>query len=385
MSRVLVVSTTFPQYPGDPRGEFILRHWSQQVRRGASVRVLAPRTAWCHGDPGAVHGLDIVRFDYAPKRVSSLTGNFGILENIRERPWRAALVWPLWRGLAAALSRELDRGGIDRVVAHMLLPGGWIVARECSRRGVPFELFGHGTDVDVLLALPAPLRRRFAGHVAAATALRFPSAEKRARFVRACPELPAAKLVVEPMVHCVAPPPPVSSRPRGDGPPTVLYLGRLIPQKGVDDLFDAVARALPDARLEIAGDGPHRRRLQRHARRLGLRAHFHGFVHADAKHQLLSQADVVCVPSREVAGLSEGAPLVVREAFAYGVPVVATRVGGIPELRGGGRLSLVVPGDIDALGRALSQVLRELQTEGPAASEPHEPARTRAGRVAART
>ncbi len=385
MSCVLVVSTTFPQYPGDPRGEFILRHWSQQARRGATVRVLAPRTAWCHGDPGAADGLEIVRFDYAPKRMSSLTGNFGILENIRERPWRAALVWPLWRGIVEALARQLGRGDVERVVAHMLLPGGWIVARECSRRGVPFELFGHGTDVDVLLALPAALRRRFARHVAAATALRFPSAEKRARFARACPELPASKLVVEPMVHCVAAPPRESLPPRGDGPPTVLYLGRLIPQKGVEDLFDAVARALPGAQLEIAGDGPHRRRLQRHARRLGLRARFHGFVHADAKHQLLSHADVVCVPSREVAGLSEGAPLVVREAFAYGVPVVATRVGGIPELCGGGRLRLVAPGDIDALGHALSQVLRELEAADPAADQPHAPAHARTGRIASRT
>ena len=89
-----------------------------------------------------------------------------------------------------------------------------------------------------------------------------------------------------------------------------------------------------------------------------MRARFHGFVHADAKHRLLSNADVVCVPSREVAGLSEGAPLVVREAFAYGVPVVATRVGGIPELEHAqGHMELVPPRDTVALTRALAAVL----------------------------
>ena len=369
MSRVLVVSTTFPQYEGDPRGEFILRHWQQAARRGVHVRVLAPRTAWCRDDGlQAASGLEIVRFDYAPARWSTLTGNFGILENIRARPGRAALVCPLWRGLAAALRRELDRGDVERVVAHMLLPGGWIVAEHCSRRGLPFELFGHGTDVDVLLALPRPLRRRFAAHVAAAATIRFPSAEKRARFERACPgSLAPTRLVVEPMVHCVPDPQPSPARVRDPARPSILYLGRLIPQKGVDDLFAAVASALPAARLDIAGDGPHRRRLERHARRLGLQPRFHGFVHAEAKHALLGAADVVCVPSREVAGLSEGAPLVVREAFAYGVPVVATAVGGIPELSGGGRLELVAAGDLAALGQALVRVLAE-HDDGAASS-----------------
>ncbi|MBL8942129.1 MAG: glycosyltransferase family 4 protein [Myxococcales bacterium] len=355
--RTLVVSTTFPQYPGDPRGEFILRHWEQAAHRGTKVRILAPRTAWCHGTlPGP---CEVVRFDYAPAKLSTLTGNFGILENIRDRPWRAALVWPLVRGLRNAVRRELDAGGIDRVISHMMLPGGWIVADECVRRGVPFELFGHGTDVDVLLWLPRPLRDRFAALVRHADAVRFPSVEKRSRFERAFggvvrPE----RLIIEPMIHCVPDPTPRPARRPRTGPPTILYLGRLIPQKGVDDLFAAALRMRPRPRLEIAGDGPHRRRLQRLARRLGLAARFHGFVHAEAKHALLSGADVLCVPSREVAGLSEGAPLVVREAFAYGVPVVATRVGGIPELEhGDGRMLLVPPGDTAALTDALMLVL----------------------------
>jgi len=358
VTHTLVVSTTFPQYPGDPRGEFILRHWEQAAHRGAEVRILVPRTAWCSGElPGP---CEIVRFDYAPQRIATLTGNFGILENIRDRPWRAALIWPLVAGLRRALRRELDRPGVLRVVAHMLLPGGWIVAEECVERGIAFELFGHGTDVDVLLWLPARLRERFAAVVAHAEAVRFPSVEKRTRFVRVFASTHASlpPLVVEPMIHCVSTPAELPQRLPRTGPPTILYLGRLIPQKGVDDLFAAALRLRPVPQLEIAGDGPHRRRLQRLARRLGVRARFHGFVHADAKHRLLSAADVVCVPSREVAGLSEGAPLVVREAFAYGVPVVATRVGGIPELEHAeGHMELVPPRDTVALTRALAAVL----------------------------
>jgi glycosyltransferase involved in cell wall biosynthesis len=356
VSATLVVTTTFPQYPGDPRGAFILRHWEQAAARGVRARVLVPRSAWCEGELAGP--LDIVRFAYAPAQLSTLTGNFGILENIRDRPWRAALVPALVLALRRALVRELERGDVDRVVAHMLLPGGWVVADECSRRGVPFELYAHGTDVDVLLWLPRALRARFAERIAHADAVRFPSTEKLARFRRACAVPDTTRCIVEPMLHCVAPPAAPLDRREGAPAPTILYLGRLIPTKGVDDLFAAARRLVPRPRIEVAGDGPHRRRLQRLARRLGVDAVFHGFVHADAKHRLLSHADVVCVPSREAYGLSEGAPLVVVEAFAYGVPVVATSVGGIPELStSGARLLLVPPGDFAALGEALAEAL----------------------------
>lgn len=365
MARTLVVSTTFPQYPGDPRGAFILRHWEQAAHRGTDVTVLAPRTAWCHGTLDSP--CEVIRFDYAPQRISTLTGNFGILENIRERPWRAALIWPLVRGLARAVDEQLDSGRFDRVVSHMMLPGGWITARACVARAVPFELFGHGTDVDVLLWLPPSLRRDFARVIEHADAIRFPSVEKRDRFVRVFGSgLAHDRLIVEPMIHVVSPPDALLPRsPRAT--PTVLYLGRLIPQKGVDDLFAAVTRLSPVPQVEIAGDGPHRRKLERLARRLGVPARFHGFVHADAKHRLLSQADVLCVPSREVAGLSEGAPLVIREAFAYGVPVVATRVGGIPELdHASGRMELVRPRDVGALAHAIARALDDAPSRATA-------------------
>ncbi len=354
MSQLLVVSTTFPQYPGDPRGAFILRHWEQVVARGHRVCVLAPQTVWCRGSIPTRCVID--RFVYAPRALASLTGNFGILENIRDRPVRALLVPPLVVAMARALRRALVERPPDAVIAHMLLPAGWVVAHECTRAGVPFELYGHGTDVDLLLGLPGPLRRRFAAAAGNATAIRFPSAEKRARFAAVFGDV--APLVVEPMVHCV--PDDVHAPARSAGPPTVLFLGRLIPQKGVAELLDAAANIRPGPRIEIAGDGPHRARLERRARRLGVDARFHGFVQAAAKHRLLGSADVVCVPSRASGGLSEGAPLVVREAFAYGLPVVATTIGGIPELARPDRtLILVPPDDPQALAGALARVLAE--------------------------
>src|SRR5690606_25771560 len=147
---------------------------------------------------------------------------------------------------------------------------------------------------------------------------------------------------------------------RGDRPPRgrdILYLGRLIEQKGVDDLLVAMSMLQPQRVLHVAGDGPHRRRLERLARRLGVQARFHGFVSGMAKERVLERAGVLCVPSRDArGGLSEGSPLVVREALARGVPVVATMVGGIPELcQGDGRVRLVAARDPRALSEALGE------------------------------
>ena len=112
-------------------------------------------------------------------------------------------------------------------------------------------------------------------------------------------------------------------------------------------------------RVDIAGDGPERRRLQGMAADLALDARFHGFVEEAARDALYRRSALLCVPSREISGLSEGAPLVIAEARQYGLPVVATAVGGIPELMAQAQpgSALVRPGApallAEALGRGL--------------------------------
>ena len=355
--RVLVLSSTFPQFPDDPRGRFILRHWEQQATAGSQVRFLVPDTRWVRDD--LTSPCEVVRFRYAPQGLSSLTGHFGILENIRDQPWRALLVLPFLAGLRRALLTGLQRFRPDRVVAHMLLPCGLVAALAARAAGLACELHGHGTDVDLVLALPDPLRRRVARTLLTADRLTFPSAEKLARFARALELDPVpAHCQVETMVstlEALATPVALTTPRTRD----VLFLGRLIKQKGVDDLLTAAALMPDPPRLEIAGDGPERRRLQAMARAHHLDAHFHGFVHGPQKDALYRRAALLCVPSREIGGLGEGAPLVIAEARRYGLPVVATAVGGIPELMRDlyPGAPLVRPGAPEALAHALSRAL----------------------------
>jgi glycosyltransferase involved in cell wall biosynthesis len=123
--------------------------------------------------------------------------------------------------------------------------------------------------------------------------------------------------------------------PPGDEAPDadqILFVGRLVPQKGVDVLiraFGAVLRLRPAARLVIAGDGPQRLYLERLARFLGLRhrVSFLGWQSRSDLAELYREAAVTCVPS-----LYEPFGLVALEAMASSRPVVVGRVGGLAEI-----------------------------------------------------
>jgi colanic acid/amylovoran biosynthesis glycosyltransferase len=139
----------------------------------------------------------------------------------------------------------------------------------------------------------------------------------------------------------------------------VLTVARLVRGKGVDVLLDALAvldrrGVRPEAML--VGDGPERDRIARRAQELGLdeRVALVGAVGQDEMRDHFAAADVFCLPS-----FSEGVPVVLMEAMAMQLPVVATRVTGVPELVEHGRSGVLVPpGRADALADALEKVLR---------------------------
>jgi glycosyltransferase involved in cell wall biosynthesis len=134
----------------------------------------------------------------------------------------------------------------------------------------------------------------------------------------------------------------------------VLTVGRLIPDKGMDIVIDAVAGL--GGRLTIAGDGPDGARLEARARERGLDAHFAGFVARERIGDLYAHAACVVLAARR----GEGLPNVLLEAMAWGRPVVATPVAGVRGLLVDGVNGLVIPpDDADALGAALKRLERD--------------------------
>jgi glycosyltransferase involved in cell wall biosynthesis len=133
----------------------------------------------------------------------------------------------------------------------------------------------------------------------------------------------------------------------------VVYIGRLIRNKGIADLLLAM-RQFHDAEVLIVGDGPDRNRLESLAE--GMSVTFTGQVMPSAIVDYLQQARMLVLPSY----LGDGLPNVILEAMACGVPVVATRTAGIPDLvRHGETGFLFEPGDIHQMVSYVDRLLKD--------------------------
>ena len=267
----------------------------------------------------------------------------------------------VWAPPAAALALRLARG-CDVVHAHLgddyaVVPLGLAAAAAAGR---PLVITVHSSVVHTfevtglrsfaLKRLGSRLERLGERRAAAVIAL----TDRTARLL-------AADGVPRDRVHVI----PSGVRPsRFSGPAPervrgarrrVLYLGRLHVQKSVETLVCAAAALPPDVEVVLAGDGPERTRLESLARRMGLqdRVRFLGFVPPDEVPALLPTADVFVLPSRY-----EELGSVLLEAMACGLPIVATRTGGVPSVITDGVAGLLVPpGQPDPMAAALRQVL----------------------------
>ncbi len=140
--------------------------------------------------------------------------------------------------------------------------------------------------------------------------------------------------------------------------PLIGSVARFRREKGLDVLLAAAAKVIarcPDAHFVLAGEGPERLPLQREAKRRGLSARifFPGFI--EDVPRLMRSLSVLAIPSH-----SEGFPFAALEAMASGVPIVASRVGGLPEVITDGVNGLLCPaGDAGALAAALVRLLED--------------------------
>jgi glycosyltransferase involved in cell wall biosynthesis len=163
-----------------------------------------------------------------------------------------------------------------------------------------------------------------------------------------------------------------------DGP-TLVFAGRLVPQKSIDVALEAVRRN-PDVRLLLAGEGPYHDRLVRHARELGVdgRAVFLGPQPRRTVFELLRAADAALLSSSW-----ENFPHMALEALALGTPVIATDAGGVTEILRDEWNGLLVPiRDPEALAQAIRRYLDDpalqerLRAESVSSVAQFEPERT---------
>ncbi|GAA2721810.1 glycosyltransferase [Cellulomonas aerilata] len=255
-------------------------------------------------------------------------------------------------------ARQLRRRGVDLVHAHFGF--GAIEVQPIARAaGVPLVATFHGVDVTAYATGDSSwtrlYRQRLQDVFAYSTTLIAVSGHIADRLVAL--GAPPEKVVVHHIGATVSP--PVASTAPDAG---VLFLGRLVEKKGVEDLLRAVA-ALPShlrgTPVTVVGFGPLEERLRRTADELGVDARFVGAASADEVPGYMRSARVICVPSKTAPdGDTEGLPMTLLEAAAQERPIVATRHAGIPEFVTDGMTGLLSPEScVSALAANLAAVL----------------------------
>lgn len=141
---------------------------------------------------------------------------------------------------------------------------------------------------------------------------------------------------------------------------SILYAGTLESRKGYQDLiqsFAIIAATYPEWKLVLAGNGEINEGIQL-AKELGVENQvvFKGWVSGEDKSRLFSEANLFCLPS-----YAEGFPMAVLDAWSYGLPVVTTPVGGIPDVaKDGINMLLFNPGDIQTLSEQLRNLISDV-------------------------
>jgi glycosyltransferase involved in cell wall biosynthesis len=352
--RTLIVTTSYPRWPGDPGGHFVAADAEERARHGDRVVVLAP------GRGRAIEPRRGVEIRWLGGEQSF--GWPGFVARAQATPLRA--IADLLRVARTCREAIDDFGTADEVHAHWLVPSAWPLAPEA----VPLVAHAHGGDVRLLARLPAAVRHRIVAQLAQrASSIRFAAAALRDELLDFLDRDLAATIAAK---SAVAPPPLAipdaltrpeqRSRTRArirsamgvtQDQPLALSLSRLVRTKRVDLAIAAVARCAPPLTLLVVGDGPDRARLQTLAEPLAGRVRFIGAVDRDRALDLLAASDVLVHPSR-----CEAAPSAIREARALGIPVLACAAGDIAHWTRTDAGIACVPASADAFARALAAV-----------------------------
>jgi glycosyltransferase involved in cell wall biosynthesis len=297
--RVVVLTTSYPRDAADVAGAFVRDSVDAVRAEGVEITVVSP----------------------ANFRHFGIAYGDGVVGNLRRRPW-LALALPIFVANFVRAARRASRDA-DLVHAHWL-PLALVAL--LTRR--PYIVQPWGTDVELARRAPRVFRalvRRARLVVAASSSLADAARELGARNVRIVPS--GVRI-------------PESVAEHAD-PPHVLYVGRLSPEKGIED-FIAATDGLPRV---VVGAGP------------VAVAEAVGFVSPPELSAWYERAAVVCVPSRR-----EGYGVVAREAMAHGRPVVATAVGGLVDAIENERTGLLVPPrDVPALRAAIERLLGDAE------------------------
>ena len=384
--KILVLTSSYPKYPGDTTAPFIQSITHALAARGHQLTVVLPARADL--GPASAPRVSFEAYRYAPTRSLQVFGYAEALHGDVTVRRSTYLVSPL--ALASGTTRmmlEVRHGGYDLVHAHWVVPNGAMALPAAWLGGVPLVVSLHGSDV--FLSEKKFLFRRAARftfrRAAAATACSNDLAERSQRL--GAPSRPQTiPYGVDTEQFRGPSEESVKLRKKlglGTDQPMVLAVGRLVHKKGFEVLVEALpdlVAAHSDMRVVIAGSGDLEKTLFERAAHAGVSGNLMlvGNVLRDELPAYYGAATVTAVPSmHDDAGNVDGLPNVMLEALASGSPIVASAVAGIPQAVSQGKEALLVPErDPKALADSILELLRSPERRNALGTRAREKARS---------
>ena len=361
---VLFLTSSYPRSQDDSASVFLRYMAEALASRGIALHVLAPADG--AGETKIEGAVVVHQFQYFFSRLQKLAYGSGVVANLRRNPWLWLEV-PFFVGaMAYALVRIIRRKRIDVIHAHWIVPQGIVGLIASGLFGIPLVTTAHGADAFALRGFLATHLKRWV----------ISRSDGWTANTRATSEaIMAAKCTPQP--HII--PMGVDVDLFRCGNPTelrrqltsaqflLLFVGRLIEKKGCHDLLRALSLLDPlvqrSTRLWIVGDGDQRSFLEKETKNLALQENvrFWGAISNRNLPDFYAAADVFVAPSiQAVSGDTEGQGVVLLEAFAARVCVIATRTGGIDEVITDGITGLLVqPNSPPELAAAIEFLLSD--------------------------
>ena len=336
MSRLLIITTNFPRWPGDPHSPWLVELLGLLREQGIQIEVLAP--AYAGQGNQQIYEMPVHRFRYAPARWETLTHDEGAPNKIRRNPWYLLLL-PIYLAAGMLAAWRLGRSGrFDLIHVHWPMPQGLLglAARWAGGGRLVATFYGADLVMSRRFRWVRPFVRYFACQCADVAAISSFTAREVVEATGVEPRI---------IPYGIALPPEEGFWPAQRG--LILTVGRLVARKGHVFLIEAMAllRDHPEVRLVIVGEGHERPELEAAIGRLGLadRVELTGRISDEALNRLYQACHIFVLPAIvDSGGDTEMLGMVSLEAMRYRKPVIATRVGGITDIVQDGETGILV-------------------------------------------
>lgn len=350
--KVLIIGSVYPRFDSDAEVPWLRASVAHLRKAGADVRVLAPAYKGLRSH--TVDGVPVTRFRYAPASLEILTHEEGAPSKMAKRPWLQLLAIPyILNGMLQCL-RLARKEHFDIIHAHWPFPHCFIALPACRLFHIPLVLNFHGAEL--LLLRKKKWIRPFMKFIIGQGDAIFANSSFTAGRIKA---LRPCEVEWSPygttLGHAA------STEPHSvNGKFKILFVGRHIERKGIEYLIRAGAMLDPAKfEIRIVGKGDLTESLKALAAEVAPDAvRFTGPLSAQELGEEYRSANCFVLPAIvDSKGDTEGLGVVLIEAMEYGLPVVASAVGGIPDVVIDGETGILVPEkNPEALAAAFSKL-----------------------------